>query len=112
MGFKSGFFLGLLAGAAAAAASRGQEMAEAPTGASDEYGADAASGSQAHLRETLVKVRKQADEALGSVQQPLKDTLVKVRKQADEALAAAQETATEKEKELRQRFDSLVRKSE
>jgi hypothetical protein len=87
MGFKTGFLIGIIAGAFAASLTKKSGMdVPVPEGVSDA-----------------------AHKATENPQ--LKGAIDKVKKQADQAISAAQEAAAERERELRQRFDELVHKN-
>jgi hypothetical protein len=87
MGFKTGFIIGVIAGAVTAGLTKKSGMdVPVPEGVSDA-----------------------AHKAAENPQ--LKGALDKVKKQADQAITAAHEAAAERERELRQRFDELVHKN-
>jgi gas vesicle protein len=86
MSFRTGVVIGALVGAGAAALLARPRPAEAP---GEEGAREAAPTTGGPLRETLERVRRQAQEALG----------------------AAQEAAREKEDEVRRRFEELAHRS-
>ena len=85
MGFKVGLFLGILAGAAAAAV-------------------------LAKPRPALAPSQERSAVSPASPATPLKDTLDQVRRRASEALDAAYEAAQETEEELRRQYERTSRR--
>jgi len=86
MGLRRGLFLGILAGAAAAAVMKARR-AEAPTGpALTEPGPEPeAAGAASDLKNTLDRIKRQAEQALDAAHAAREEKEAELQRQFDEA---------------------------